>query len=148
MYFATFTTTHFIRIHYILYVLYCETYKDICSLDHLHQTESAEKLLHAPKLGDVAAAGEGHATSGLSGSLRQDVLPIRGQGVHEAGSREATVARCASSYTFFLSPSYFLFLFFSFFLSRGTSGLHDIPPRVFRNTTTLRDFHSFVKKTH
>lgn len=40
----------------------------------------------------MVAIGEGHAASGLPGSLRQDVLPIRGQGLHKAGSREKTVA--------------------------------------------------------
>jgi len=42
----------------------------------------------------VVAAGEGYAASGFPGSLRQNVLPIRGQGVHKAGSCKEIVARC------------------------------------------------------
>lgn len=72
-------------------------------LDYLHQTESPEELLHAPKSGDVAAVDEGHLASSFLSSLRQNVLPIRGQGVHKTGSREKTIARCV------------LFSFFFFF---------------------------------
>lgn len=73
-------------------------------LDYLRQTEPPEELLHAPESGDVAAVAEGHSTSSFFSSLRQDVLPIRGQSVHKAESREKTIARCVL-FAFFFPPS-------------------------------------------
>lgn len=107
------------------YTLCCEIYKHTNFSDHLHQTEPPEELLHASKPGDVAAAGEGHSASGLLGSLRQDVLPIRGQGVHEAGSREATVARCVLFP--FLSFFFSFLLFYLFLVSRAEVGFTIYP---------------------
>lgn len=69
-------------------------------LDYLHQTESLEELLYAPESGDVAAVDEGHPASSFLSSLRQNVLPIRGQGVHKTGSREKTIARCVFLFSF------------------------------------------------
>lgn len=75
-------------------------------LDYLHQTELPEELLHAPESGDVAPVDEGHPASSFPSSLRQDVLPIRGQGVHEAGSREKAIARFVSFSFCFVKEAY------------------------------------------
>lgn len=75
-------------------------------LDYLHQTEPPEELLHTPESGDVAPVDEGHPASSFPGSLRQDVLPIRGQGVHEAGSREKAIARFVSFSLCFIKEAY------------------------------------------
>lgn len=60
---------------------------------HIHQAESLKGFLHTPESGDLAASGEGHPAAGVSGVVRQNVLSLRGEGVHETGSREEIVSR-------------------------------------------------------
>lgn len=58
----------------------------------IHQAGSPEGFLYTPESGDLATSGKGHPVAGLPGALRQNVLPLRGEGVHQAGSREEIVS--------------------------------------------------------
>lgn len=60
---------------------------------HIHRAEIPKGFLHAPESGHLASAGKGHPVARLPRAVRQNVLPLRGQGLHETGPREEVVSR-------------------------------------------------------
>lgn len=59
----------------------------------IHQAGSPEGFLYTPESRDLATLGKGHPSSGVPGIIRQNVLSLRGQGLHETGSCKKIVAR-------------------------------------------------------
>lgn len=57
----------------------------------IHQTSTPQGLLHATESRDLATPAEGHPAAGVPRPLRQNVLSLRGQGLHEAGSHGETL---------------------------------------------------------